>query len=211
MRLTVVLDAIISWAQSLIASLGYPGLGLVMFLENILPVIPSEAVLPLAGSLTLDGRFSLLGVSLVGALGSLCGALVFYGLGRWLGEARLRQLVERYGGWLSISAADLDRAIAWFNRYGEPIIFFGRMVPMARSLISLPAGLAGMRLPRFTLYTVLGASLWNFVLAWGGRLLGQNWSLVSAWIGQYEHAVQTALAAALILFVAWRLWGRRRK
>jgi len=211
MRLTAVLDAIISWAQALISSLGYPGLALVMFLENILPVIPSEAVLPLAGSLTLDGRFSLLGVSLVGALGSLSGALVFYGLGRWLGEARLRQLVERYGGWLSLSAADLDRAIAWFNRYGEPIIFFGRMAPMARSLISLPAGLAGMRLPRFALYTVLGASLWNFLLAWSGRLLGQNWSLVSAWIGQYEHAVLTALAAAVILFIAWRLWGRRRK
>lgn len=206
-----MLDALVAWAQALISSLGYPGLGLVMFLENILPVIPSEAVLPLAGSLTLDGRFSLLGVSLVGALGSLSGALAFYGLGRWLGEARLRQLMERYGGWLSLSAADLDRAKVWFDRYGESIIFFGRMVPMVRSVISIPAGLAGMRLPRFALYTALGASLWNFLLAWGGRLLGQNWSLVSAWIGQYERAVLILVATVVILFIAWKLFGGRKK
>ena len=211
MHLTTILDAITSWAQSLIASLGYPGLGLVMFLENILPVIPSEAILPLAGSLTLDGRFSLLGISLVGTLGSLGGALVFYSLGSWLGEARLQKLLEHYGRWFSLSVTDLNRAKGWFNRYGEPIIFFGRMTPMVRSLISIPAGLAGMNLRRFVLYTALGTTLWNLLLAWGGRLLGQNWLLISAWIGKYEHAVLVALAAVITLFIIWRRWVGRKK
>lgn len=211
MRLTTILDAITSWAQSLIDSLGYPGLGLVMFLESILPVIPSEAILPLAGSLTLDGRFSLLGISLVGTLGSLGGALVFYGLGHWLGEARLQKLLEHYGRWFSLSAADMDRTKAWFTRYGEPIIFFGRMMPMVRSLISIPAGLAGMNLQRFVLYTFLGSILWNLLLAWGGRLLGQNWLSISAWIGQYEHAVLVTLPALITLFVIWRRWTGRKK
>ena len=205
MHLLGFLDVINAWAQAAITTLGYPGLGLVMFLENVLPVIPSEAVLPLAGSLTLNGRFTLFGISLVGALGSLIGAIIYYGLGRWLGESRVRYLMDRYGRWLALSSADLDRAISWFDRYGEQAIFFGCMVPMVRSLISIPAGLAGMNLPRFIMYTALGSALWNLILAWAGRLLGQNWSSVSTWIGRYEHMIMGLVAIAVILFIAWRL------
>ncbi len=209
MHLTAILDLINLWTQSAISALGYPGLGLVMFLENVFPPIPSEVVLPLAGSLTLQGRFTLAGVTLVGALGSIAGALLFYGLGHWLGEARVRRLMERYGRWLSLSAADFDRAKSWFERYGEPVIFFGRMVPMVRSLISIPAGLAGMDLARFNLYTALGTALWSLLLAWAGRILGQNWPLVSTWIGRYEHLVLAVAGVGVVLFVArWRL---RRK
>jgi len=204
MHLTMILDTINNWAQSAISSLGYVGLGLVMFLENVFPPIPSEVVLPLAGSLTVEGRFTLVGVTLVGALGSLAGALFFYGLGRWLGEARVRRLIERYGRWLFLSVADFDRAKAWFDRYGESVVFFGRMVPMVRSLISIPAGLVGMDLARFNLYTALGTVLWSLLLAWAGRVLGQNWPLVSAWIGRYEHLVLAAIGIGAVVFIIRR-------
>lgn len=209
MYLITILETVNHWAQSAISSLGYVGLGLVMFLENVFPPIPSEVVLPLAGSLTVGGGFTLVGVTLVGASGSLAGALFFYGLGRWLGEARVRRLIERYGRWLSLSVADFDRAKAWFGRHGEPVILLGRMVPMVRSLISIPAGIAGMNLARFSLYTALGTALWSLLLAWAGRILGQNWPLVSAWIGRYEHLVLAIAAGAVVLFVARRLLRRQ--
>lgn len=209
MYLTAILDVINLWTQSAISTLGYPGLGLVMFLENVFPPIPSEVVLPLAGSLTLQGRFTLAGVALVGALGSITGALLFYGLGHWLGEARVRRFMDRRGHWLSVSAADFDRAKSWFERYGEPVVFFGRMVPMVRSLISIPAGLAGMNLARFTLYTALGTALWSLLLAWAGRILGQNWPLVSAWIGRYEHLVVAAAGIGAVIFIVRRYLRRR--
>lgn len=209
MYLITILETVNHWAQSAISSLGYVGLGLVMFLENVFPPIPSEVVLPLAGSLTVGGRFTLVGVTLVGATGSLAGALFFYGLGRWLGEARVCRLIERYGRWLSLSVTDFDRAKAWFGRHGEPVILLGRMVPMVRSLISIPAGIAGMNLARFSLYTALGAALWSLLLAWAGRILGQNWPLVSAWIGRYEHLVLAIAAGAVVLFIARRLLRRQ--
>jgi membrane protein DedA with SNARE-associated domain len=206
MHLSELLNTINTWAQSIISSLGYPGLGLVMFLENIFPPIPSEIVLPLAGSLTLTGRFSLAGVTLVGAIGSVAGALFFYGLGYWFDESRIRWLLERYGKWLMLDTEDLDRAMAWFGRFGEYVIFFGRMVPIVRSLISVPAGLARMNLARFCLYTSIGTALWSFLLALAGRILGQNWTAVSEWVGRYEDAVLALGVLAVVAFFGHRLW-----
>ena len=181
-----------------------------MFLENIFPPIPSEVVLPLAGSLTLVGRFSLLWVTIVGMIGSVAGALVFYGIGRAFGETRVRWIINRYGRWALLSEEDLDRAEVWFNRYSEPVIFFGRMIPIVRSLISVPAGLAGMPMPRFLLYTALGTALWSFVLAFAGRLLGESWPVVADFINQYQNIVLVLGVLAVIAFVAKRLWDRRR-
>ncbi len=210
MGLSEILDTILAWAQSLISTAGYPGLFFVMFLENVCPPIPSEVVLPLAGSLASEGRFSLVGITLVGAAGSVVGALVFYGLGHLLGEARIRQLVRRYGRWLMLGEEDLDKALAWFNRYGEKVIFFGRMVPIVRSLVSIPAGIARMGMGRFLIYTALGTALWSFVLALAGYLLGHSWPLVSEWIGRYEKVILALVVLAVALFVARRLWGRRK-
>lgn len=197
------------WAESLISSMGYPGLGIVMFLENIFPPLPSEVVLPLAGSLTLTGRFTLLWVTVVGMIGSVAGATVFYGLGRIFSEGRLRALIARYERWLFLSVEDFDRAEVWFNRYGEYVIFFGRMVPIVRSLISVPAGLATMNLPRFFLYTALGTALWSFVLAFLGRLLGASWPLVAEWIDTYQNVVLVIGTVAVVAFVARRIQQRR--
>jgi len=210
MGLGEILDAIASWAQSIIRSGGYPGLILVMFLENVFPPIPSEAILPMAGWLALDGHFTLLGVTAGGITGSVAGAFVFYVLGKLLGEERVRQLLRDYGKWLMLTEEDFDKALAWFNRYGEGVIFFGRMVPVVRSLVSVPAGIADMNLGRFAIYTAIGTGLWSFLLAIAGYLLGQSWPLVYEWISRYEKIVLIFGALAVIVFVVHR-WQKRKK
>lgn len=213
MGLGDILNAITEWALEIIKTLGYPGLGFIMFLENVFPPIPSEAVLPLAGWLTLgeNATFTLLGVTIVGAIGSVAGAFFFYGIGRWFDESRVRYLLQRFGKWFMLSESDLDTALAWFKKYGEYVIFFGRMVPIVRSLISVPAGLAKMNIPRFTFYTALGTALWSFLLAFAGRLLGESWPIVSDIINQYEHVVYVLCAVAVVGFFGYRFWQRRKK
>lgn len=211
MGLSQLLESIIRWAQNLISASGYPGLVLVMFLENIFPPIPSEVILPLAGSLVGEGRFTLLGVTLMGALGSVLGAFVFYELGHLLGEARVRGLVQRYGKWLTVSEKDFDTALAWFGRYGEGVIFFARMVPIVRSLVSIPAGIARMALGRFAVYTALGTGLWSFALAFAGHLLGQNWHVVSEWLNRYEKAVAVILIIVVVVFIGRRVLRHRNE
>ena len=182
-----------------------------MFLENVFPPIPSEAVLPMAGWLAYEqeGNFTLLGVTLVGAVGSVAGALVFYGLGYWFGEQRVRELMQRYGKWFLLSEDDFDTALAWFDRYGEYVIFFGRMVPIVRSLISIPAGIASMNLGRFGAYTAVGTALWSFLLGFAGYLLGQNWPMVMEWMSRYEKVVMGLTILAVLVFVVQRLRQRR--
>lgn len=207
MGLAQLLDGIVVWVQGLISTMGYVGLGIVMFLENVIPIIPSEAVLPMAGWLAFEkiGNFTLWGVTLVGAIGSVGGALVFYGLGYWFGEDRVRQILRRYGKWVLLKEEDFDNALDWFERYGELIIFFGRMVPIIRSLVSIPAGIASMHLGLFNIYTALGTALWSFLLAMAGFLLGQNWTLVMEWVGRYERVVLILFVAGVLFFVARRI------
>ncbi len=213
MQLTNILNAINEWALGIIQTLGYPGLGLVMFLENVFPPIPSEVVLPLAGWLTLDRStgFTMVGVTIVGAIGSVAGAFFFYGLGKWFDESRVRFLLRRYGRWFMLSEHDLDVALAWFGRYDEYVVFFARMVPIVRSLISVPAGLAEMPVGRFAFYTAVGTALWSFLLAFAGRLLGAQWALVAEFIDRYQNIVivVTVLAIVYFFFSRWRQRNRR--
>jgi len=141
MGLGDLLNILKTWAEGVIHTMGYPGLHLIMFLENVFPSIPSEVVLPLAGSLTVTGKFNLVWITVIGMLGSLTGALVFYGLGKWLGEHRVRMLITRYVKYAMLTTDDLDKSLEWFKKYGDRVVFFGRMVPIVRSLISIPAGI----------------------------------------------------------------------
>jgi membrane protein DedA with SNARE-associated domain len=210
MHLSEILYAVNTWAMGIIVAIGYPGLGVVMFLENIFPPIPSEVVLPLAGWLTLEAGsgISLLGVTLVGVLGSLTGAYFFYGLGRGFDESRLRDLVHKHGKWLMLTEQDLDVAFDWFRKYDEAVVFFGRLVPVVRSLISVPAGLANMHFGRFTFYTVIGTALWTFVLVFAGRTMGEQWRVVSRVIDRYQVVVITIKLLAIGAFFYTRI--RRR-
>jgi len=205
---TSVLSAISTWVQGIIASAGYPGLGLVMILENLFPPIPSEVIVPFAGYMTLKGHFTLASVTAVATAGSVVGALILYGLGWWLDELRVRRLVRYYGRYAMLSEKDLDTALTWFRRYGELTIFFARLVPIVRSLISVPAGLARMSMIRFVGFTALGTGLWSFLLAWAGRTLGANWSLAADFVSRYQNVVMVLLVAAVFLFLMRRLRSR---
>ena len=205
MQLGDILNAIKIWVENIISSMGYVGLYLVMFLENVFPPIPSEVVLPLAGSLTLTGRFSIFWITLIGMLGSLTGAFLFYGIGKWLGEPRVRMLIEKFGKYALLSTNDLDRSLEWFDKYDDWVIFFSRMVPIVRSLISIPAGIASMNLAKFSFFTILGTALWSLVLALGGRLLGEQWPLIADFINTYQNVVIVAAGAAVVYFVVSRL------
>ena len=210
MQLGDALNAIKIWVEQIISSMGYVGLYLVMFLENVFPPIPSEVVLPLAGNLTLTGRFSIFWITIIGMLGSLTGAFLFYGLGKWLGEARVRTIMEKYGRYALLSTNDLDRSLEWFDKYDDWVIFFSRMVPIVRSLISIPAGIASMNITKFSFFTILGTALWSFLLALGGRLLGEQWPLIAEFINTYQNIVLVIAVAAVLLFIGTRLFKKKK-
>ena len=210
MQLGDALNAIKVWVEQIISSMGYVGLYVVMFLENVFPPIPSEVVLPLAGSLTLTGRFSIFWITIIGMLGSLTGAFLFYGLGKWLGESRVRTIIEKYGRYALLSTNDLDRSLEWFDKYDDWVIFFSRMVPIVRSLISIPAGIANMKITKFSFYTILGTALWSFLLAIGGRLLGEQWPLIAEFINTYQNIVLVVAAAAVLFFFGSRLLEKKK-
>ena len=210
MQLGDALNAIKVWVEQIISSMGYVGLYVVMFLENVFPPIPSEVVLPLAGSLTLTGRFSIFWITIIGMLGSLTGAFLFYGLGKWLGESRVRTIIEKYGRYALLSTDDLDRSLEWFDKYDDWVIFFSRMVPIVRSLISIPAGIANMKITKFSFYTILGTALWSFLLAIGGRLLGEQWPLIAEFINTYQNIVLVVAASAVLFFFGSRLLKKKK-
>jgi len=210
MQLGDLLNAIKIWVEQIISSMGYVGLYLVMFLENVFPPIPSEVVLPLAGSLTLTGRFSIFWITIIGMLGSLTGAFLFYGLGKWLGEPRVRILMEKFGRYALLSTNDLDRSLEWFDKYDDWVIFFSRMVPIVRSLISIPAGIAAMDLTKFSFFTILGTALWSLLLAFGGRLLGEQWPLIAEFINTYQNIVLVVTVSAVLLFIGSRLFKKKK-
>ena len=206
MDLTAILNAIKDWATMVIGTMGYPGLVLVMFLENVFPPIPSEVVLPLAGDMTRDGTFTIFWVVFWGMIGSLIGAFFFYYISLWFGEARMYWLVEKFGKYLFVKKEDLDNSFKFFEKHGEWTIFFGRMVPLVRSLISIPAGLAKMNLPKFILYTVAGTTLWNVLLVMAGRILGPAWPIVVEWVGIYQDVVVALILVGAALFFGIRIY-----
>ena len=210
MQLGNFLDGIKVWVEGIISTGGYPGLFFVMFLENVFPPIPSEVVLPLAGSLSLTGRFTIPLITIVGMLGSLTGAFLFYALGKWLGEVRLRNFVGKYGKYALLSVEDFDKSKGWFDKYDEWVIFFSRMVPIVRSLISIPAGVANMNLAKFSIYTILGTALWSFILSYAGRLLGEQWPVITDFINTYQNVVLAVALFAVVAFVTNRLVKKKK-
>lgn len=189
-----------------VEALGAVGVGLLVLAENLFPPIPSEVVLPLAGFLAGQGRMSLTAVVVAATIGSVAGALVLYALGRLYGRERLARLLDR----LPLTGReDLEAAELWFLRHGGKAVLFGRLVPGVRSLVSIPAGVAAMPLPRFIAYTTLGSAAWNLLLILLGYELGQHWHDV----GEYSDVLSKAVIAAIVgavLFFAVRRYLRQR-
>ncbi|WP_433381444.1 DedA family protein [Actinoplanes sp. CA-142083] len=195
------------FVTGLVERLGGPGAGLAVALENLFPPIPSEVILPLAGFTASRGDMSLAGAIGWTTLGSVVGALALYYVGVVLGRERVRAIAARLP---LIKLEDVDRTEAWFGRHGGKAVFFGRMIPIFRSLISVPAGVERMRVGTFLLYTTLGSLIWNTVFVMAGYTLGANWTAVESYVGTFQNLVIVGCALAVGAFVLVRLKGRRR-
>jgi membrane protein DedA with SNARE-associated domain len=196
---------VFDWITSVIARLGYLGVATLTFLENLFPPIPSELVIPLAGFVAAQGDLRLDLVIVMGSVGSLAGALVWYAVGKRVGEQRLRKLVARHGRWLTLSPEDVDRAQQWFRRHGAVAVFVGRLVPGVRTFVSLPAGFSSMPLGRFMLYSALGTAIWTAALAYAGVVLQANFTLIGDYINAATN-VLFAVAGVLLVRRYFRCW-----
>lgn len=199
------------WTTSIMEAFGYPGIVLIILIENLFPPIPSEIVLPFAGFMTTQGSLTLFGVLVASTVGSVLGAIALYGVGLWFGRDRIYAIVRRYGRWLTIGEQDVQRTEDWFARYGIWTVFFCRMVPVMRSLISIPAGLVRMNMGVFILYTAIGSAIWNLVLAGIGATLGAAWPTVSRWVSIYQDGVIAAALIAVAAFLLYRLVPRPKR
>ena len=197
------LTSLADWTVSLMEIIGPVGAGAAIALENLFPPLPSEVVLPMAGLTASRGSFTLFEALLWTTLGSIVGALALYGLGRWLGAPRLRAIAAKVP---LLHPEDVDRTVAWFERHGGKAVFFGRMVPIFRSLISIPAGVSRMPVWRFVLLTAAGSLIWNTIFVLAGYLLGENWHVIE----QYADILQYVVIAAVAVGIAWFLYARVR-
>ncbi|WP_307544802.1 DedA family protein [Streptomyces sp. V3I8] len=193
-------------------TLGAPGAGIAIALENLFPPLPSEVILPLAGFAASTGQMNLYAALLWTTAGSVIGALALYGVGALLGRDRTVAVAARLP---LVKVSDIEKTEAWFSRHGTKAVFFGRMIPIFRSLISVPAGVERMPLPVFLGLTTLGSAIWNTVFVLAGYLLGENWADVTTYVTAYSKVVLVVAALALLVFVGVRLsrpgrGGRRR-
>ncbi|MFC9862061.1 MULTISPECIES: DedA family protein [unclassified Streptomyces] len=198
---------IAGWAAGLVDTLGGPGAGLAIALENLFPPLPSEIILPLTGFAASQGVLSLASALFWTTLGSVVGAVVLYGIGRVFGRERMRRFWAKLP---LVKVSDLERTEQWFARHGTKAVLLGRMVPVFRSLISVPAGVERMPLPTFVALTTAGSLLWNTVLVMAGYWLGDQWDLVETYVGVLSKVVLALVLLAVVGYVAVRVRGRKR-
>ena len=187
-----------------ISTLHYAGIVVTMAIESACIPLPSEIIMPFSGYLVTTGQFTMLGVTLAGAVGNVIGSVVAYYAGIWGG----RPFVERYGRYVLLSRRDLDIADRWFAKYGEAAVFFSRLLPVVRTFISLPAGIARMNFPRFVLFTFIGSIPWCYGLAYIGVAMGERWEQLRAYFHEFDIVIGLCLVLAAGYFV-WSHWPRR--
>lgn len=203
-----MLDSIVDWAISLMETLGAPGVGIAILLENLFPPIPSEVILPLAGFTSSQGTLNFWAALIWATAGSVVGAYLLYWLGAAVGADRLRRIADRM--WL-VEAGDVDKSLRWFTRFGQWSVFFGRFIPGIRSLISIPAGVDRMNLLKFGLLTMVGSAIWNAVLIACGVWLGESWETVSRIFDQYSTVAYVLIGIALIAGLAYLIVRSQRR
>ncbi|MDN5721393.1 MAG: DedA family protein [Corynebacterium sp.] len=201
-------DTLADWAVTLMDTFGGVGVGLAILLETVFPPIPSELVLPMAGFASTQGELNVWAAIAGATTGSMVGAWLLYWLGVVIGAERLRSIADRI--WLT-DAADVDKALTWFSRFGEISILIGRLIPGVRSLISIPAGIHGMGVVKFSALTLLGSGVWNGVLIWLGVLLGENWTVVSDTMDRYSTVAYMLLVLAVVACVFYLVRRDRKR
>lgn len=191
----------LDWAKSIITQLGYPGIAILMLVENIFPPIPSEIIMPFAGFASEKDQLTFLGVVLSGTVGSVLGTIPFYLLGAKIGTENLKQWVARHGHWIMLAPEDIARAQQWFDRHDKKAVLFCRLVPGLRTLISIPAGVERMNFGTFILLSLLGTGLWVGMLTYLGRLLGRHYAQVSTYINPASYIVIGGLLLSYVIYV----------
>ncbi len=181
-----------------IARFGYGGIVLLMAIESACIPLPSEIIMPFSGYLVFTGEMTLAGIAIAGAVGCVLGSLLAY----WVGAMGGRTLVEKYGKYVLISHRDLLVADRWFQKHGDITIFVGRLLPVIRTFIAFPAGVARMNLWRFNLYTFVGSLIWCYGLGWVGKKLGENWNT----LGVYFHRFDAAIGVTFVAAISWYIW-----
>lgn len=191
-----IISYISEWALSVIKETGYAGIFVLSALESAAIPIPSEVVVPFSGFLAVSEKFSFWGVVWVATLANLAGSIILF----FVGSSGGRWIVEKYGKYVFIHRKDLDRADAWFEKHGIKAVFFSRMLPVVRTFISLPAGIAKMNIWKFSLFTFLGALPWNFVLTLVGYKAGENWNLLHAYFRKANIFIVILIIAAVVWY-----------
>lgn len=196
------------WILSIMEQLGYVGIAFLMFLDNVFPPIPSELIMPSAGYSASQGQLLLIGVITAGCIGSLIAAAVLYWVGYLFKHERLFRFTDKYGKYIFITTEDVKKSLIWFEKYGHRVVFFGRMIPAMRSIISIPAGISRMSFWKFMFFSSLGTIIWTTFLAYIGYYFGENQALVQQIFSQISYII-IAIVLVVLLFILYRKYKRR--
>jgi len=197
-----MINSLVDWLVQAIDSLGYLGVLIAVFLESFTAVIPSQIVLPFSGFVASQGSLNIVLVIITVTIGAYLGTLPFYFIGRW-GDDFVQKFLTKYGKYIFLSNEDLEKGYKAFEKYGGGIVLFGRLIPLIRSVISFPAGVARMKFSVFSLYTVVGSLIFATVSCLAGYFMGENWPVVSSYIDQYENVVLALLSIAILIYI-WK-------
>lgn len=205
-----LLGTLTTFAIDLVSSTGYLGIIMAMAAENIFPPIPSEAVMPMAGYLTTTGRFNLGLTILSGVLGSLIGAVVLYYIGVWAGNLAFKSFLDRYGRFFMTTSKDLEAAEKWFEKHGEKSVLLTRIIPIVRSIISIPAGFIKMPIKKFMIFTTVGTTIWTTFLTVVGVVLGENWDKIGPVMKKLDFLV-VGIFVVLVSYYVYRKVSNSKK
>ncbi|WP_075618538.1 DedA family protein [Paenisporosarcina indica] len=200
-----------NWIIDIMGQYGYFGIFLLIMLENIFPPIPSEVILTFGGYMTTRTDMTPIGVILVSTAGSVAGAIILYWIGNLLDVKRLEKIVDRWGKVLRLTKKDIHKADRWFEKYGIWTVLFCRLIPLIRSLISIPAGMAKMKFGLFLLFTTVGTLIWNTILVSVGAAVGDNWESIVSVMDVYSNFAYALIAIAGIAVIIWYLRFRKRR
>jgi membrane protein DedA with SNARE-associated domain len=204
-----MIENIVNWMTNLMERLGYIGVGFSVFLETIFPPIPSAFIQPFAGFVSSRTDQSLVLTILAATIGTYLGTLPFYILGIW-GENFVNKFLKKYGKYLFIDPEEVDQAFKFFDKHGKSIVLFGRLIPLVRTFVSFPAGVAKMPFWQFTAYTLLGGAIWSSILSVAGFLLGEQWEQILFWLTQYENFVIVLCVLFVIGYIAYKVFSKKQ-
>jgi len=199
------------WIIDFMSQFGYFGVFLLIMLENLIPPIPSEVILTFGGFMTTQSELTRVGVIGAATAGSVIGAMMLYSVGLLVDVSVLERFVDRFGPMLRLTRKDIHRAEVWFNKFGPWTVVFCRLVPLIRSLISIPAGMSKMNFPLFLLLTMIGSLIWNTVLVSIGVTVGANWEFIVHYMDIYSYIVYLILALSGVAICLWYIRVRRKR